>query len=165
MKIELENYLPLVKKIAYKYYKKYSYFIEYNDLVNYGVLGLIDAYNKYDPKKAEFTTYAYFRVNGNIIYELQKMNKLKVTFVEDYQQFENHKSKDNIEGLFLNNELSKEVIHTLNGLNEKQRKVIVLKYYQDVPTNKISKEMKVSNSRVHQLAQEAYQIIKKSYHS
>jgi len=41
---------------------------EFNDLVSYGVIGLIDAAKRFDPDKdCKFTTYASFRVRGAIV--------------------------------------------------------------------------------------------------
>ena len=45
------------------------------DLVNTGVLGLIDAINKYDPEKGvKLSTYAEIRIRGQIIDSLRKLD-------------------------------------------------------------------------------------------
>ncbi len=45
------------------------------DLINTGVLGLIDAINKYDPEKGvKLSTYAEIRIRGHIIDSLRKLD-------------------------------------------------------------------------------------------
>lgn len=50
-KVIIEEYINLVKIIAGKLYNYYASNIEYDDLMSYGVIGLIDAIDKYDPTK------------------------------------------------------------------------------------------------------------------
>lgn len=70
--LELRNFLvmkhsPIIKHIIGKIGIKKSYRIESDDLFSYGVIGLIDAINKFDPKKdTRFITYAFYRVHGAI---------------------------------------------------------------------------------------------------
>ena len=69
----IEKYLPLVKYIASRVIIGKSRHIEYEDLVSYGVVGLIDAFNKFDESKGmKFSTYASIRVKGAMIDELRK---------------------------------------------------------------------------------------------
>ena len=49
-KIILE-YAPLVKVVSGRLSMYLGYNVEYEDLVSYGIFGLIDAIDKYDPKK------------------------------------------------------------------------------------------------------------------
>lgn len=56
-------------------YRKYCRTLPYElrDIVSYGVLGLIDAVDRFDPsRKAKFSTYAHIRVKGYIIDCLRK---------------------------------------------------------------------------------------------
>ena len=82
MEINLENreavvveYSPMVKYVANRIALRLPSHIEVEDLVSVGVLGLIDAIEKYDPARgAKFKTYAEFRVRGAILDELRSMD-------------------------------------------------------------------------------------------
>ncbi len=69
------EHLPLVKYIAARIAGRLPSHVEVEDLVNAGILGLIDAIDKYDPsRKIKFKTYAEFRVRGAIIDELRSLD-------------------------------------------------------------------------------------------
>ena len=69
-KIILE-YAPLVKVVAGRLAMYLGYNVEYDDLVSYGIFGLIDAIDKFDPSKdVKFETYASLRIRGSIIASL-----------------------------------------------------------------------------------------------
>ncbi len=71
--IVLEN-LPLVKKVASKiYYKLPDCDIEFDDLVNTGIIGLMKAIDKYNEGKAKFSTYAYIKIRGEILDYLRSL--------------------------------------------------------------------------------------------
>ena len=71
------KYLPLVKNIAYKIYKKLpNGVVDFEELVNTGVLGLLDAIEKFDKKKGNLGTYAYIRIRGEILDFLRKLDWL-----------------------------------------------------------------------------------------
>lgn len=72
---KIVQYLPLVKYIAGRIIVGKSSAIDMEDLIGYGVIGLIDAIDRFDPKKGvKFETYANFRIKGAIIDELRKLN-------------------------------------------------------------------------------------------
>ncbi len=82
MEINLENreaviveHSPMVKYVANRIALRLPPHIEVEDLISVGVLGLIDAIEKYDPARgAKFKTYAEFRVRGAILDELRSMD-------------------------------------------------------------------------------------------
>ena len=52
-----------------------GYNVEYDDLVGYGIFGLIDAIDKYDAgKDVKFETYASLRIRGSILDQIRKMD-------------------------------------------------------------------------------------------
>lgn len=52
-----------------------GYNVEYEDLVSYGIFGLIDAIDKFDPgKDVKFETYASLRIRGSILDQIRKMD-------------------------------------------------------------------------------------------
>ena len=71
----LEEYLPLVKYIAGRLAIALPRSVEMDDLINAGVLGLIEAYRNFDAGKGvKFETYASLRVRGSILDELRGMD-------------------------------------------------------------------------------------------
>ncbi len=69
----VKKYIPLVKYIASRVIIGKSKYIEYEDLVSYGMVGLMDALNKFDEERGmKFSTYASIRVKGSMIDELRK---------------------------------------------------------------------------------------------
>lgn len=71
----IENYIGLVKIMAGRMYNYYGSKIEYDDLIGYGTLGLIDSINKFDlSKNIKFETYAQIRIKGAIIDNIRKLD-------------------------------------------------------------------------------------------
>src|SRR5215475_3872131 len=68
-------YSPLVKYVAGRVAVGLPHNIEQSDLVSYGVFGLIDAIDKFDPARGyKFETYAISRIKGAIIDELRSID-------------------------------------------------------------------------------------------
>jgi len=66
------HYAPLVKYVAGRVSTGLPPSVEFGDLVSYGVFGLLDAIEKYDPSRGiKFETYAIARIKGAIIDELR----------------------------------------------------------------------------------------------
>lgn len=73
-KIILE-FAPLVKLVAGRLSMYLGYNVEYEDLVSYGIFGLIDAIDKFDyMKEIKFETYASLRIRGSILDQIRKMD-------------------------------------------------------------------------------------------
>jgi RNA polymerase sigma factor for flagellar operon FliA len=69
------HYAPLVKYVAGRVSSGLPANIEYSDLVSYGIFGLIDAIEKYEPQRGiKFETYAISRIKGSIIDELRAID-------------------------------------------------------------------------------------------
>ena len=69
------KYAPLIKYIAHRLAMRLPPHISVDDLVNAGVIGLMDALNKFDPtKKVQFKTYAGFRIKGSMLDELRSLD-------------------------------------------------------------------------------------------
>ena len=69
------EYAQLVKIVAGKLSMYLGYNVEYDDLVSYGVFGLIDAIDKFDlDKEVKFETYASLRIRGAILDQIRKMD-------------------------------------------------------------------------------------------
>jgi RNA polymerase sigma factor FliA len=66
------EFAPLIKFIAQKIAVRLPSNIELDDLISSGVIGLMDAIEKYDPSRDnKFKTYAEFRIRGAILDELR----------------------------------------------------------------------------------------------
>jgi len=69
------HYSPLVKFVAGRVAAGLPQSIEQSDLVSYGIFGLIDAIDKFDPERGfKFETYAISRIKGAIIDELRSID-------------------------------------------------------------------------------------------
>ena len=87
-KIILE-YAPLVKLVAGRLSMYLGYNVEYEDLVSYGIFGLIDAIDKFDYTKAvKFETYASLRIRGAILDQIRKMDWIPRTIRQRQKQIE-----------------------------------------------------------------------------
>lgn len=70
-------YTPYVKIVIGKLVSQYNRYLDYEDLVSYGMMGLIDAVEKFDSEKGvKFETYASIRIKGEIIDQLRKQDWL-----------------------------------------------------------------------------------------
>src|ERR671935_2054647 len=69
------HYSPLVKFVAGRVAAGLPQNIEQSDLVSYGIFGLIDAIDKFDPGRGyKFETYAISRIKGSILDELRSID-------------------------------------------------------------------------------------------
>ena len=77
--VERENalmeQLPQVRYIARRIHERLPRHVPFEDLVHAGVLGLIDALNKFDQSKhVQFSSYAKFRIRGAILDNLRELD-------------------------------------------------------------------------------------------
>jgi RNA polymerase sigma factor for flagellar operon FliA len=69
------HYSPLVKYVAGRVAVGLPQSVEQSDLVSYGIFGLIDAIEKFDPERGyKFETYAIARIKGAILDELRSID-------------------------------------------------------------------------------------------
>lgn len=221
-KIILE-YAPLVKLVAGRLSMYLGYNVEYDDLVSYGIFGLIDAIDKYDyAKEVKFETYASLRIRGAILDQIRKMDWIPRTIRqkqkridavckdietrlgrsatdeeiaselgisdEEYLEWQSQMKITNVVSLneymeqgaevpaegnqfttsrfdspeenIEKEELKKVLEESLEQLTEKEKKVILLYYYEDLTLKEISNVLEVSESRISQLHTRALQKMK-----
>lgn len=210
------QYAPLVKYTAGKIAIA-TPTIEYDDLVNYGIIGLMDAIEKFDPNQGWlFKTYALRRIRGAIADELRELDwvprqirkrakdledtyiKLEIKYGrpateeevckelginrEEFNQIlldisaatiisldevwyigeDNYEilgsetieapQVQNPEVILEKDEVKKRLEDAINHcLNEKEKEVIALYYYEDLTLKEIGKVMHITESRVCQL--------------
>lgn len=216
------EYVPLVKLVAGRLNMYLGYTVEYDDLVGYGVFGLIDAIDKFDYDKGiKFETYASLRIRGAILDQIRKMDWIPRSVRQKQKQIEaavtklekekgaNLKDKDvalelgisldeyrnwesltnisNIASLdefmeqgtdggvkeFKNTafiepeqaadreEVKKLLMESLELLTEKERKVVLLYYYEDLTLKEVAGVLEVSESRISQLHSKALEKMRK----
>jgi len=69
------DYAPLIRYVAQRISSRLPSNIEIDDLISAGVIGLMDAIEKYDPSRDnKFKTYAEFRIRGAILDELRSQD-------------------------------------------------------------------------------------------
>ncbi len=73
----ITEYLPYVKRIVHRIAVHLPSTIDIEDLMNVGVIGLIQAVDRYDPRRDnKFMTYAVFRIRGAVLSELRSRDFL-----------------------------------------------------------------------------------------
>lgn len=95
----ITDYAPLIRFVAQRIAARLPSNIDIDDLISAGVIGLMDAIEKYDPSRDnKFKTYAEFRIRGAILDELRsqdwvprsvrdKAKKIERTYAELEQRF------------------------------------------------------------------------------
>ena len=212
----IKQYAPLVKYVAGKVAMGMPHNVEFDDLVGFGVFGLIDAIDKYDPEKnVKFKTYAVTRIRGAIFDELrqidwvprsvrqktreietaissleaqlgrtasdqeiagalgmnedeylktiQKISGTSILSLDDVWFSSDEKDRvsivDSIEApsslnpdVMVEKEVIRQVIITaINELPDKEKKILILYYYEDLTLKDIGRVLEVTESRVSQL--------------
>jgi len=71
----LMEHLPMVRYLARRIHERLPQHVELDDLISAGVVGLIDAFVKFDgSKKVQFKSYAQFRIRGAILDSLRTLD-------------------------------------------------------------------------------------------
>ncbi len=71
----LVEHLPIVRFLARRIHERLPQHVDIEDLVSAGVVGLMDAFAKFDPaKKVQFRSYAQFRIRGAILDSLRTLD-------------------------------------------------------------------------------------------
>jgi len=206
----LLSYVHIVKYIAQRMIPSYRGYLELDDLMNYGIIGLMDAIEKFDPSMGvKFETYASLRVKGAIIDQLRKLDwiprgirKKVKNIMECYEMIEAQSGKPatddevaaklnmsveelrkvldesytfnvisldeqimnavkwdnnlqaedtNPEHKYAAKELKEILAEAIEELNDKERMVITLYYYEELTLKEIGKVLGVSESRISQI--------------
>lgn len=85
----VEEYAPLVKRIAHYMMAKLPASVELHDIVQAGMIGLLDAVSRYEESQgAHFETYAAQRIRGAILDELRSADWLPRSVRKNMRQIE-----------------------------------------------------------------------------
>ncbi|GGY04790.1 FliA/WhiG family RNA polymerase sigma factor [Massilia dura] len=86
----LTEHMPLVKRLAHHMKAKLPPSVEVDDLVQAGMIGLLDAINRYEETHgAQFETYAVMRIRGAMLDELRSSDWMPRTLRQDMRKIEN----------------------------------------------------------------------------
>ena len=111
------NNMNIVKNIASKYYTD-KIGLEYEDLVSYGVMGLIDASKKFDGSRGvKFSTYASIRVSSYIIDEIRKYSPVSRTYMGKIKEY--NKTVDELQHKLFREPSTDEIAKHMN-VNKKE---------------------------------------------
>ena len=115
------EYAGLVKIVAGRMGMYLGYTVEYDDLVGYGIFGLIDAIDKYElTKGVKFETYASLRIRGAILDQIRKMDWIPRTIRQKQKKLET--AMHDLEARFgraaTNDELAEELELSIEELEE-----------------------------------------------
>ncbi len=81
------EYSGLVRIVAGRLGMYLGYTVEYDDLIGYGIFGLIDAIDKFElTKGVKFETYASLRIRGSILDQIRKMDWIPRTIRQKQKQ-------------------------------------------------------------------------------
>ena len=73
----IKSYIPLVKRVVHRVAGRMPRGVDLKEMLNSGLIGLVDAFEKYDPsQETTFTTYAQFRIRGAILDSLRAQDWL-----------------------------------------------------------------------------------------
>lgn len=117
----IQEYIPLVKYIASRVMFGKNKYMEYEDLVSYGLIGLMDALKKFDNTKGmKFSSYASIRIKGSMIDELRKNRPISKGAMDKLNKY--NKAIDNLQMQLLreptNDEIAKYLEISLNEVAE-----------------------------------------------
>jgi RNA polymerase sigma factor for flagellar operon FliA len=83
------KYVPLVKGIALRLVPTYRKHVDFDDLMSSGLLGLMDAIDKFDlSKDVKFETYASLRIKGEIIDQIRKQDWAPISLRQKIKKVE-----------------------------------------------------------------------------
>jgi RNA polymerase sigma factor for flagellar operon FliA len=124
------EHTPLIRYIVNRIAVRLPSHIDLDDLHNTGVIGLMDAIEKYDPEKnCKFKTYAEFRIKGAILDQLrsldwvprsirQKSRKLERAYGEVEQRLGRQATEDEVaDSLGLQIEKFHELLNQVRGIS------------------------------------------------
>lgn len=119
------EYVELVKIIAGRLYSSFNANVEFEDLVSYGIIGLIDAIEKFDiSKDVKFETYANIRIRGAIVDQIRALDWIPRSTRQRFKQLDEVMSRlhnahgDNITDEMLAKEMDMTVVELNRFLGE-----------------------------------------------
>lgn len=116
------KYIPYVKYIASRLICGKPPGVEQEDLVSFGIIGLIDAIEKFDVSKGlKFETYATLRIRGSIIDELRKISWISKSAFSKLSQL--NQARETLENKLNREPRDKEIAEYMNITVEEVRNI------------------------------------------
>ncbi|MDR1578973.1 MAG: FliA/WhiG family RNA polymerase sigma factor [Synergistaceae bacterium] len=85
----VKRFLPLVRYVALRMSVKFQVGIDFEDILSFGVFGLLDAVDRFEPERGfVFQTFAVPRIRGAILDELRRYDWISRNGREKLQKFE-----------------------------------------------------------------------------
>jgi RNA polymerase sigma factor for flagellar operon FliA len=85
----VKRFLPLVRYVALRMSVKFQVGLDFEDILSFGVLGLLDAVDRFEPERGfVFQTFAVPRIRGAILDELRRYDWISRSGREKLQKFE-----------------------------------------------------------------------------
>jgi RNA polymerase sigma factor for flagellar operon FliA len=85
----VKRFLPLVRYVALRMSVKFQVGIDFEDILSFGVFGLLDAVERFEPNRGfVFQTFAVPRIRGAILDELRRYDWISRSGREKLQKFE-----------------------------------------------------------------------------
>lgn len=110
------KHLPLVRRVVGRI-ETSDNALDQEDLVSIGVIGLMDAIDRYDPsKKVPFEAYASLRIRGTVIDELRKLGKVSRNKIDKLNEY--YRTKDELEKNLMRTAKESEIVEEL-GLKDR----------------------------------------------
>jgi len=168
------NYVNLVHYVIHHSKLSTNNILDERDFFQYGIEGLSEAVDRFDPNYGtKFETYAIQRIRGKILDELRKIQtKPRVDSSENledtnYKTLSLSDSGEDEDGYSLNdiipgdaetpsvtvekNEMKELLINSIKRLNERDRLILSLYYYEDLDYKEIASLLNITVSRVSQI--------------
>lgn len=169
------NYINLVHYVIHKSNFIQNELFDRRDYFQFGIEGLSEAIDRFDPDYGtKFETYAIQRIRGKIYDELRKYSPKFETVCDSEGTAVNASSSvslnssvvddegmqlyemvsggyDEPDDLLEKNELKEKLVELIKGLNERDRNILSLYYYEELNYQEIAKLLNITVSRVSQL--------------
>ncbi|MBW6516796.1 MAG: sigma-70 family RNA polymerase sigma factor [Candidatus Cloacimonetes bacterium] len=156
--IVIEEYVGLVRSIVSRY-RSYSYPME--DLMQEGMIGLMEAKERFDGGKgASFTTYAAFWVKKRIIDALNRERKESMDAIAYDDSILNEEQEKETEVKIEETELEVNKLDIPHDFPEEEKKFLNLHFTEKQTLSEIAKIMNLSRERIRQLKQKALRRMK-----
>jgi RNA polymerase sigma factor (sigma-70 family) len=138
--------------------------MEREDLVSWGLIGLVQAARLWDPERGSFATLAYQAIEWSILQGVRrewKPEQAAVTFSLDElvsaEETDGHKerfvdrvaSEQDVEGELLTGATRAAVRSAIRKLRPAEQRLIDRRFYEDVPLATLAEEMGVSRQTVY----------------
>ncbi|MEA2095638.1 MAG: sigma-70 family RNA polymerase sigma factor [Candidatus Cloacimonadota bacterium] len=144
------EYLPLVRSIAAKYNKLG---IPQEDLEQEGMIGLLEAANKYEEDKgAKFSTYATYWIKKYILAAVDKEKKYSLNSTNLNEEITEDKKTVNIK--------QTKYFDLPSDMPENEKTVLTMLFQDEFTLNEIAEELGISRERVRQLKEKALRRLK-----